>query len=419
MPESCWGSETRHFPAVDAVGFSSKIFTMKFAFVSSGLPPSWSGQSVVIYRLLKDFSAEDYCLITQDYGQGSGHREKKEGRLRGKYFYIPRRYSIPVAWRYGLVRWANIQMRAKHIAAIVKREKCEAIVACPGDYFDLPAALYASRLTGARFYPYMLDYYSQQSNGFKSEVEARRFEAEMMEAATGVIVPNEFMGDELRRRYGVTELTIVRNPCDLDGYRASSPETSEGEPGSIVYTGSIYNAHFEAFRNLLQAIKALGRPDVKLQVYTNQSEEELTKNGISGPIILHKSESASAVPAIQRQADLLFLPLAFDSPFPELIRTSAPGKTGEYLASRRPVLVHAPPDSFVSWYFRHHDCGVVVDDNNPEKLAEALNLILSDRQLRDRITTNAWQRANSDFSVEASQAAFAKLMELNSFSLEG
>lgn len=386
---------------------------MKFAFVSSVLPPSWSGQSVVIYRLLKDFRPADYCLITQDYGQGREHREVKAGRLRGKYYYIPRRYAIPVAWRYAQVRWVNIQLRARHIAAVVKQEKCEAIVACPGDYFNLPAALYASRLTDARFYPYMLDYYSQQSNGFKSEREARRFEAMMMKEATGVIVPNEFMGDELRRRYNVTNLTIVRNPCDLDAYRAPLPETPGKEGVRIVYTGSIYNAHFEAFQNLLQAIRSLNRSDLKLHLYSNQTQEELTNHGISGPLELHEAQGAPAIPAIQRQADLLFLPFAFNSPFPELIRTSAPGKTGEYLASRRPVLVHAPSDSFISWYFRQHDCGIVVDENNPEKLAEALKLILSDRELRHRFTTNAWQRANSDFSIEASQAAFAELMGLN------
>ena len=33
---------------------SAKKLKMKFAFVSEGLPPSWSGQSVVIYRLLHE-----------------------------------------------------------------------------------------------------------------------------------------------------------------------------------------------------------------------------------------------------------------------------------------------------------------------------------------------------------------------------
>src|SRR3954470_6037966 len=96
----------------------SSLKKMKFAFVSEGLPPSWSGQSVVIYRLLKDLDPEEYCLITQDYGQGREHREKKEGRLRAKYYYIPRRYAIPKGWRFSFVRWINIKLRAWQIARI-------------------------------------------------------------------------------------------------------------------------------------------------------------------------------------------------------------------------------------------------------------------------------------------------------------
>ena len=385
---------------------------MKFAFVSQALPPSWSGQSTVIYRVLRDLDPNCYCLITQDYGDARAHREKKEGRLPGKYVYIPRRYAIPRAWRFDFVRRLNIRMRARQIEKIIRREHCDAVVACPGDYFDLPAAMYASQATGVAFYPYLLDYYSQQSIGFKSEVEARRLEAEIMKHATGIIVPNEFMGEEARTRYGVRSVTVVRNPCDVAAYEAL-PAPEPNSEFKIVYTGSIYNAHFDAFRNLTSAIAKLGRPEIRIHLYTNQSREELERNGISGSVIIHGALQASAIPRIQKGADLLFLPLAFNSPFPAWIRTSAPGKTGEYLASRRPVLVHAPPDSFVSWYFRHHNCGVVVDENDPEKLAEALELILSDRQLRSRLATNAWQRAKLDFSIEASQTAFAELMGLS------
>jgi glycosyltransferase involved in cell wall biosynthesis len=387
---------------------------MKFAFVSEGLPPSWSGQSVVIYRLLKDLDPEEYCLITQDYGQGREHREKKEGRLRAKYYYIPRRYAIPKGWRFSFVRWINIKLRAWQIAQIVRRENCAGVVACPGNFFDLPASFYASRMTGVRFYPYMLDYYSQQSVGYSSEASARELEALMMREATAVIVPNEFMGEELRQRYGVKEIVIVRNPCDVEAYM--SPLVNEPNGSSdefkIIYTGSIYNAHFGAFRNLLSAIERLKRGNIKLHLYTNQSREELEKEGLRGPIILHKAQSLSAMPNIQRQADLLFLPLAFDSPFPELVRTSAPGKTGEYLAAARPVLVHAPPDSFLAWYFRRHDCGLVVDESDPAKLALALETLLDDSNVRQRLALNAWRRAQSDFSIAASQAAFADLLKL-------
>lgn len=387
---------------------------MRFAFVSEGLPPSWSGQSILIYRLLKDLNPDDYCLITQDYGQAGKHREQESGRLPGKYFYIPRRYVIPRGWRFRFIRWINIRMRARQIARIVKRENCGAIVACPGDFFDLPASFYASRIAGVEFYPYMLDYFSQQSVGFSSEASARELESLMMKSATAVIVPNEFMRDELRQRYGVKSIAVVRNPCDVEKYTSpitTEPAESEGE-FRIVYTGSIYNAHFGAFRNLLSGIEKLDRPNVRLHLYTNQSRAELEKNGVRGPVVVHEAQEIAAMPDIQRQADLLFLPLAFNSPFPKLIRTSAPGKTGEYLAAGRPVLVHAPPDSFLAWYFREYDCGVVVDESDPERIAQAIERVLSQPTLRQRLSRNALERARTEFSIEASQTAFTSLIGL-------
>ncbi|HYE16132.1 MAG TPA: hypothetical protein VD968_16965 [Pyrinomonadaceae bacterium] len=105
---------------------------------------------------------------------------------------------------------------------------------------------------------------------------------------------------------------------------------------------------------------------MKLHAYTTQRAEELAGRGIGGPaVVFHPHLSVAEMPGVQRRADLLFLPLAFESPYPDLVRTSAPVKFGEYLASRRPVLVHAPPRSFISWYCREHDCGLVVDESDP------------------------------------------------------
>src|SRR2546425_1190876 len=131
---------------------------MKFAFVSQGLPPFGWGQSIATQRLLSGLNPEDYCLIGQDYGRGKKYRKKETGRLLGKYYYLSSLLEFRRGWRFSLVRWVNTISRALKIARIVKREGCAAIVACPGDFFDLPAAYLASCLTKVKFYPYMFDY---------------------------------------------------------------------------------------------------------------------------------------------------------------------------------------------------------------------------------------------------------------------
>jgi glycosyltransferase involved in cell wall biosynthesis len=208
-------------------------------------------------------------------------------------------------------------------------------------------------------------------------------------------------------RYGV-ETILVHNP-------SLSMGTEEGSPGAwptrrgeirIVYTGAIYHAQADAFCNLLTALEMLDRSDLHVHVYTAQTRNQLDHAGIRGSIEIHEHLSPTESRAVQQKADVLFLPLAFSSPIPEIVRTSAPGKMGEYLASGRPVLVHAPADSYVSWYFKEHDCGIVVDDDDPRALASGISSIIEDRSMRERLIANAQAAAKRDFSLPAVRAAY-------------
>lgn len=387
---------------------------MKFALVAHGLPPSPYVQSVMLYRLLNGLNPEDYCLITQTYGEHSRMRNYSGEKLPARHYYMPRWLNFERGVGRRPIQWSNVVTRGLQIARVIKKEGCEAVVACTSELFDLPSSYMACRLTGAKFYPYLFDYYSQMATGTKGERFALAMEPAMMKGAAGIIVPNEFLRDELRERYGV-ESTVIHNPCDLTPYEAAPDYDGELDATAeikIGFTGSIYHAHYSAFWNLLAAIEMLKERNIKVHIYTNQPLDELEANGIKGPVVAHGSVPATSVPQIQWDADLLFLPLAFNAPHPELIRTSAPGKLGEYLASKRPILVHVPEDSFPAWYFREYECGLVVTENDPSKVAAGLEAILTDRDLRRKLVGNAWKRAQSDFSVTASQRAFANLMKL-------
>jgi len=333
---------------------------------------------------------------------------------------LPQPFRVKRGERFGLRHLREgmniplaVRQRASRIADIVRREKCEAIVACTGEVTLLPAAYRASQSLRVPFYAYIFDDYSYREwEDPAAAFWARRFEPRLMKNAAKVIVPNEMLGDDLRKRYGI-EPVVIHNSFDISPYEVNGRPRPDNEEVKIVYTGEIYEAHFDAFRNMIEALKAMNRPDVKLHIYTNRSAEDLDKLGISGPVVHHPGRPVTEVPNIQMNADMLFLPLAFDSPYPHLVRTSSTTKLGEYLAARRPVLVHAPKDSFVSWYFRTHQCGVVVDQNDPSRLAEGIQSILRDDALRQRLTTTGWERARQDFSIEKSRADFARLVGWN------
>jgi glycosyltransferase involved in cell wall biosynthesis len=242
----------------------------------------------------------------------------------------------------------------------------------------------------------------------------RRFEARVLKGAAAVITPNEFLRDDLRKRFNI-ESILIHNMCDLSVYADAnlnnSSDNSVDDEVNIVYTGGIGPLHYDAFRNLTAALGLVDRGNVRLHLYTAQARDSLESEGIGGPhVVYHEHEPATRMPAIQRQADILFLSLAFNSPYPEIIRTAQPGKMGEYLASGKPILVHAPANSFIAWYFRCHECGVVVDENDPAQLAKAIELIVDNASLRKKICHNAQQRASADFDHVKERARFFELI---------
>jgi glycosyltransferase involved in cell wall biosynthesis len=302
---------------------------------------------------------------------------------------------------------------ARQIERIARRERCELLIACSGDLHDLPAAAVAARRAGIPFVPYMFDDYLFQWTGFRRRI-ARFLEPLALRNARAVVVPNEALGEEYFRRYGI-RCAVIRNPCPLPDLgaldRAGSP-FPDGE-AAIVYTGSVYHAHHDAFLDLAAALSRLGDPKARLHVYTSQSREDLERLGLRGPAVVHHPHIPEPeVPRVLRHARVLFLPLAFDSPIPEVIRTSAPGKMGEYMAAGRPILVHAPEDSFVSRYFRASGCGLVVGRSGPDPLAAALRTLLpgGDAGLAAGIARRARASAERDFGVGKAAAMFAALL---------
>ncbi len=373
---------------------------------------------MVIYRMLRDLAPESYCLISRHAAGINDDPTQYLRTLPGRRYQIPQEFQLRRGFRYG-VQWINLPLailaRARYFAGVVRREQCDAVVACTGDVLDLPAACLASWRVGVPFYAYIFDHYSKREWADPvARAWAKRLEPWLLKRAAKVITPNEILRDDLFKDYGV-EATVIHNSCDIAAYESSQPEPAvENKNGvSIVYTGDVYEAHFDAFANLLEAIKKIGRTDIKLHLYTARPVEFLENYDIHGPVIRHPHRQPSEMPGIQQQADILFLPLAFNSPYPDLVKTSATTKLGEYLAARRPVLVHAPPDSFISWYFRKYQCGLVVDRNDPSELARAIELLLSDATLRENLSARGWEKAQEDFSITKARSQFTALLGLD------
>ncbi len=391
-------------------------YPFKLGLISGALPPAPFAQAVVLDRLLRDVPAVNYCLVTHQPSRKASPELSGEGRLPGRYYILKEPFQLPLVKGITFPQitintlW-GIFRRARQIEGIARRENLTVLIACTADLYDIPAAYLAGSRLNIPFIPYIFDYFSYQWTGF-FRFFSRRMEAAILPRAYRTIVTNERMGEEYRRAYGI-ECSVIYNPCslpDLSLLDTSAPVfPSKGV--HIVFAGTVYHAHFDAFRNFMASLKALGRDDVFLHIYTPQARSQLEKNGICGPMIeYHQALPHTEIPSVLRQAHVLYLPLAFDSPIPEVIMTASPGKTGEYLSVGRPILVHAPEGSFISRYFSKNGCGVVVDRNDIQNITAGLRKIIEDEGLRSDVGHRARIMAQRDFSAAEGSRRFIALL---------
>lgn len=400
---------------------SEGVTGARFAVVSHYMPPSRFGQPRVLHRLLKRLPPDRYGLIsTERYDRQVPASDHDGPWLGGKYFHIARGFPLPRAsyrpgfrhvprQAYTILNLAGALLRrARSIEAIVAAQSYETIIACSGDPVDLPASALAARRLGRRFVAYMFDDYGTQ---YKMIPPYQRFAAWcdglVARAADPVIVTNEMLRQDYACRHGIAPTLILNPHAGIYGSGVDGP------PGDgdlrVVYTGSVYHVHDDAFVRLVDALPRAKR-SFSLHLYSSVPTEQHPAFRASLLVHHHGHVAEDEAQRIQARADILFLPLAFASPAPDVVRTALPGKFPEYLASGRPLLVHAPADSFVSRYCREHRCALVVDQPDVSALVAALDRLSADGDLRRALIRAALQRAREDFDPAIAEREFLRVL---------
>lgn len=303
--------------------------------------------------------------------------------------------------------------RAEEIIGALRAFHPQVLVGCTASPLDVPATALAAKALGVPFVAYLFDDPVFQWAPGPLRDYAAWAEPRWSRRAAAIVVPNEFVARDFAARTGLQPV-VIRNPVAEAAFLpAARPpgfaaEASTG-PLSILYTGSVYHAQADAFVNMMRALEEFdGR--LVLDIYTNQSAMQVASYGIAGPLVrVHDHVAQHQSYALQQAADVLFLPLAFHSSIPEVLNSSAPAKLGEFLASRRPLLAHAPASGFLVDHLRRHDAAFVVDQPAPGLLADALREILAGGEAVARRVENAFRLA-SLYRAASARSAFWSLL---------
>lgn len=280
-----------------------------------------------------------------------------------------------------------MKVRRYTLAAIQNELPKHMILTADDGVFLLGGYLAAKR---ARL-PYdvmLLDIYARNAYSVLKRAVAQLTEGRVLREARRVFVTNALTREHYRSLYGI-QASVIEHSAVLRGSRWRPAR----HPATILYTGAIYWAQHDALADLSDAVRLV--PNVRVHLLTDIDEAQLRRSGLLGPQVVVSHVPASEIPRRQIEADILFLPLAFRSSAPDVIRTAAPGKLAEYLVSGVPILVHAPAFSYVAEDARARGWGFVVDERSPDVLAEAILALLKDDALRARLVDNATRTART------------------------
>jgi glycosyltransferase involved in cell wall biosynthesis len=225
------------------------------------------------------------------------------------------------------------------------------------------------------------------------------------------------ISDAMTREYWVRygyDFTPVYNSVEMEAWPPASPR----DPGGrlrVVYSGSIFDAAqrdaLYDVRDAVDLLRARG-VDVMLEVYSNDSTKPHLREALQRPpaSTLSPLVLAERLRDNLQAADVLVMPLSFDTVARSYMRLSMPGKLAEFMASGTPILAYGPPGVVQVDFVREHDAALVVNHPSVPDLADALDRLRTDGALRARLSTRAREVAADTFALPVVRRRFERVV---------
>jgi hypothetical protein len=363
-----------------------------------------TGPAFVIDRLLSRFDLTDTVVFTGEpdrfYAQDARPaRSRVEVRRRD----VPRWWaqedsSLSVGGRRIALRLralGNVMVAARvalEAVGALREERARALlVVYPKQHFLL-GGLIAAAFSRKPLLVYFMDVYVEVLPHGRGV--ARMIERRVLRRASVVFAMSDAHRRQVEERLHALragDVRVVELPHPFEAVDVpEAPAPLVGRP-AIVFTGSVYSAQADSLSRLIAALddEALANLDPRLHLFSPMDADAVASFGVrvGGRVSLAFASNTEAL-AVQRAADILFLPIAFGLVSAQA-RTASPSKLPEYLAAGRPILVHAPGDSFIACYARKHGFAEVVDEPDAGAVAAAVRRLTFDVSHREKLVRAA------------------------------
>lgn len=239
-------------------------------------------------------------------------------------------------------------------------------------------------------------------------------ESKWIGQADAVIAVNASIAEELRRRYALSEVTVVHNADRALPWSPSAPRLFHAafdlppEAKVVLFQGG-----FSLTRNLdtlIAAFRHIADPNIHLVMLgwgeaSASLQKTVSRLGLHNRVHFHPKVPQDELLGFTRAADLGVIPY---QPICLNNRYCTPNKLFEFIAAGLPILASDLPElrRFVAGF----DVGLLGDTSTPEALAALIDGYFADPSLRIRFRANL-RRAQDKACWEAEAPCFLHAMD--------
>ena len=261
----------------------------------------------------------------------------------------------------------------------------------PNEVMFVSAYLVSKKLK-LPFYAYMHDLWEENMRYSGRKKFALKWEKEILTHSKRLICCTKNQQEYYNKKYGLKSDLLLHPVMDerIAEFKGLTKK-ADGLEKKVVFVGSLSsNMNEDALISISKAMALLPQ-NYKFYWYpiADIPVDYLKSKGFDISRILIKVVSTTEMLREISEANILIAPLSFKNCSEHEVETVFSNKLLIYFTSGTPILVYSPKDSFHSVSARKDKWGLVVDEDNIENLAVAIEKLSNDDELRNELVKGA------------------------------
>lgn len=365
--------------------------------------------SALLYRLLLGYPKERLLILEGNLWRSSPIRRLPSVRYESLQIGISRLINSRLTCAYGSWLLKTAETKWKSIDRLLNGFKPDAVLTVTHGFTWLTASAFAEKYS-LPLHLILHDEWVEDlrvANCLRPRMD--KMFGHYYKTAVSRLCVSPYMADHYKKRYGMAgQILYPSRAQDAPCFDSPPSRLLGSRPNPVFAYGGTIN--FSGYPSVLRRVaEVLALVGGKLLIFGPTDRERAKAIGLDLPNIIYRGmvTSEKMIHSFREEADVLILPMSFESRDTSNMMISFPSKLTDYTASGVPILICGPHYcSAVRWARENPGVAAVVDVEDTSELTAVIKNLCNNPSLRCQLGARAMETSKAYFSPEAASEMF-------------